>query len=327
MNKEKRIEIVVTNTVGLDLMNCRTIKTVKASLEKNFQNVIVTRIKNEQDLNDLILRKPDLVFSGVKYLSFDEDKKNRSSKNKIWLSSILKKHGINHTGSETQALELEFNKVSAKKALLKMNILTAKFFTAECGQFKKDSILPIGYPLFIKPIYEGGGRGIDECSVVRNFKEFQKKVKQLHGEANAEVLVEKYLSGREFTVGIIRNVNTKRLEACPVELIAQKNSRGHRILSKRDKKEDKELVVSIEDLQLFKKIAKFAKQSFRALGARDYGRIDIRMDKNNRLHFLEANLIPGMGQGYFARTMKIVRNEPYSMMINNLASIAFSRVG
>lgn len=325
MKKQKHIEIVVTNTVGLNLMTSSTIKTVKASLKKNYQNVSVTIIENEKDLNDLIRRKPDLVFSGVKYLGFDKKSKKRSSKNKIWLSSILKKHGINHTGSETQALELEFNKVKAKKVLLKKNIPTAKYFMAERGQFKKNSILPINYPLFIKPICEGGGRGIDESSVVRNFKEFKKKVKQLQSEVNAKVLVEKYLSGREFTVGIIRNVITKKLEACPVELIPQKNSRGYRFLSKKDKREDRELVISIEEIQLFKKIAKFAKQSFRALGARDYGRIDLRMDKNNRLHFLEANLIPGMGQGYFARTMKIVKNEPYSIMINNLASIALNR--
>lgn len=325
MNKNTRIEIVVTNTVGLNLMTVSAMKTVEASLKEKYKNVVVTLIENEKDLNDLIRRKPDLVFSGVKYLSFDKEGKKRSSKNKIWLSSVLKKHGINHTGSETKALELEFNKINAKKALLKMNILTARYFTAVRGQFKKSSILPIKYPLFIKPIYEGDSRGIDENSVVRNFAEFKLKVKQLQGKGKVKVLVEKYLAGREFTVGIVKNMKTKRLEACPVELIYKKNSKGYQFLSEKDKTDDKELVVSIEDIQLFRKISKFAKQAFRALGARDYGRIDIRMDQQNRLYFLEANLIPGVGHGYFARTMKIVKKQPYSMMINNLALIALKR--
>ena len=315
IKKQKHIEIVVTNTVGPTLMCNSTIKTVKASLEKYYQNVSVTMIRNEKDLNDLIRRKPDLVFSGVKYLSFDNKGKKRSSKNKIWLSSILNKHGINHTGSETKALELEINKVKAKKALIKMRISTAKYFTVVPGQFNKNSVLPIKYPLFIKPIYEGNSRGIDECSVVRNFSEFTKKV-----------IVEKYLPGREFTVGIINNLKTKKLEAYPIELIPKKNSRGYRFLSQKDKKENSEAVISIKETKLFKKIAQFAKNSFRALGARDYGRIDIRMDQNNQLYFLEANLIPGMGQGYFTRAMSIVKNETYSKTINNLASIALNRI-
>ncbi|MBU0668077.1 D-alanine--D-alanine ligase [Patescibacteria group bacterium] len=325
MNKQMRIEIVVTNTVGLDLMPRSTVKAVKESLEKNFQNVKVTNIKTEIDLKNLISRKPDLVFSGVKYLGFNEEDKKRTSKNKIWLSSILKEHGINHTGSETEALALEINKVKAKKALLKLKIPTAKFFTAFPGQFNKQSVLPVSYPLFIKPMYEGDSRGIDEGSVVRNFSEFKAKVKQLHNEHHDKVLVEKYLSGREFTVGIIRDLNTKKLEAYPVELIAQINSRGYRFLSKKDKKEDSESVIQIIDIQLFKQIAKLAKQSFRALGARDYGRIDFRMDQNNRLFFLEANLVPGMGKGYFSRAMKMVKKESYSKMVNNLASIALCR--
>jgi len=325
MKKQKRIEIVVTNTVGLNLMPKRTVKTVEESLKENYQKVTVTKIESKDDLDELIRRKPDLVFSGVKYLGFDEKSKKRSSKNKIWLSSVLKKHGINHTGSETQALKLEINKAKAKKALQRKEIRTANFFTLLPGQSLKKSLLSIDFPLFIKPIYEGGSKGIDESSVVRNFKELKKKVLQLHGEINTEILIEKYLSGREFTVGIIRNFKTRKLEACPVELIPQINSRGYRILSKQGKDDDLESVISIKEIQLKKKIAQFAKNSFKALGARDYGRIDIRMDKNNRLHFLEANLVPGMGQGYFTRAMRIVKKESYSKVINNLASIALNR--
>jgi D-alanine-D-alanine ligase len=325
MKSQKHIEIVVTNTVGLDLMSESTIEKIRESLAKNYQKVSVTIIKNENDLKKLIQKKPDLVFSGVKYLGFDSQSRKRSSNTKIWLSSILKKNGINHTGSETQALKLEINKVKAKIALSKKEILTAKYFTVVPGQFKANSTLPIEFPLFIKPIHEGGGNGIDECSVVRNSKEFEKKVLHLHSEKNHEILVEKYLSGREFTVGILRNPNTKGLNAFPLELIPQKNIKGDRVLGSKDKQEDLESVVAIKEKNIFNKVAQFAKKSFEALGARDYGRIDLRMDRYNQLYFLEANLVPGLGRGYFSRSLKIVGGISYPKMINNLATLAINR--
>lgn len=321
MKNQKYIEIVLANVVNLNHMP----DSVGKALEKSYQKVSVTIIENETDLDELIQKKPDLVFSGVKCLDFDDQSRDRSSQNKIWLSSILKKHGINHTGSETHAIKLERNKVKAKEVLLKKDILTSNFFTAVPGQFKNNSTLPIAFPLFIKPIHEGGGKGIDDSSVVRNFKEFEAKVLDLSGEEKTEVLVEKYLSGREFTVGVIKNHSTKELDAFPVELIPQKNVKGDRILSAKDKQEDLELVVSIKEIELFNEVAQFAKKSFEALGARDYGRIDIRMDGYNRLHFLEANLVPGLGKGYFSRALKIVGGVSYSKMINDLAMLAINR--
>jgi len=325
MKSQRSIEIVVTNTVGLNLMSSNTIEQIRKSLDKNYQNVSVTIIENENDLEDLIQRSPDLVFSGVKYLAFDTQSKKRSSKNKIWLSSILKKNGINYTGSEACSLKMEINKVKAKIVLNEQKILTADFFTVVPGQFKNDSILPIAFPLFIKPIYEGCGQGIDENSLVRNFNDFEEKVAHLYGEENSEVLVEKYLSGREFTVAITQNSTTQELKAFPIELIPQKNSRGDRILSEKDKQEDRESVIHISDKKIFDKVSQFAKKAFSALGARDYGRIDIRMDGHSKLHFLEANLVPGLGKGYFSRSLQIVGGISYSEMINNLAMSAINR--
>lgn len=326
MKIQSHIEIVVTNTDNLNLMSESTVEAVRESLDKNYQKVSVTIIEDENDLNKLIQKKPDLVFSGVKYLDFDSQSEKRSSKKHIWLSSILKKHGINHTGSETQALKLEMNKVKAKKVLLKQEILTSNFFTAVPDQFNTNSILPIAFPLFIKPTHEGCGKGIDDSSVVRNFKQFKEKVFQLYGEENAEVLVEKYLSGREFTVGIINNSSTKELEAFPVELIPQINSRGDSFLSAQAKQEDLESVIHIKEKAIFKEVSEFAKKAFEALGARDYGRIDLRMDQDNRIHFLEANLIPGIGKGYFTRALKMVEKTSHAKMINNLAALALNRV-
>ena len=66
-------------------------------------------------------------------------------------------------------------------------------------------------------------------------------------------------------------------------------------------------------------------RSFKALGARDFGRIDIRMDENNVLYFLEANLIPGFSFGYFFRACKINRKMSYKDMVLKITEIGLRR--
>lgn len=300
-------------------MSESTIRTVKKSLDENYQRVEIAYIENRKDLDELIQSKPDLVFSGVKYFKFKDPDEQ------LWLSDVLARCGINYTGSKKKALKLEINKIKAKNVLIKKNIRTSDFFVAIPGQFNESSKLPLAFPLFIKPSQEGCGKGIDENSLVRDFKSFEEKVLQLHHYEDNEILVEKYLSGREFTVAVLRNMKTNKLEAFPIELIPELNSRGDVFLSAQAKQEDLESIVAIKEIKLHEKLVRFAKKSFEALGARDYGRVDIRMGEDNELYFLEANLVPGLGGGYFVRAIAIGNKMSHSKIISRLAVLALNR--
>src|SRR5205814_7220056 len=121
------------------------------------------------------------------------------------------------------------------------------------------------------------GKGIDEDSVVRDFAGFKRKVAALDEEFGAVALVEQYLQGREFSVAFLGH--GKDLLAMPIELIANQNTRGDRMLGAGIKADDTEQVVAVEDVQTRRLISLLGKRIYRALGGHGYGRIDIRMDE------------------------------------------------
>jgi D-alanine-D-alanine ligase len=100
----------------------------------------------------------------------------------------------------------------------------------------------------------------------------------------------------------------------------KKNLDGHCILDFDVKKNDEEKVIPVSDIKIFNKLSKIAKDSFRALGGKSLGRIDIKMDQHGTPHFIEANLMPGLRKGYFYRSCQINLDMSYEDMIFNIAS-------
>ncbi len=325
MKNDKYIEIVTSPLGGLNLMPQKILLNLYEVLNKHYAKVKISIIHNLKELNELVTNKPDLVFSGIKYLGFDEYSIKRDSIKKIWFSEFLDKHNILYTGSHREAIELEFDKSKAKKRVQDYGIKTASFFVTKPNQFKKDEI-PLSFPLFVKPLFEGDSRGIDSNSLVYNYEEYQKKVKSIFEDQKSASLVEKYLSGKEYTVAIIQDFKNDSYQIYPCEIFVQKNSKGDRILGFDDKIADEEQVLKIEDKNIKNMVSKLALDSFKALGAREYGRIDIKMDEKGIPYFLEANLIPGLGYGYFYRCCNSNTGLTYEQMILNIAGNIFAKI-
>ncbi len=303
----------------------KALLAIRKALSSHYTNVDITIIKTEQEIDELIKRAPDLVVSGIKYLGFDRDSVGRSSKRKIWFTDILDKHGIKYTGSSRNALELEFDKSEAKKKIQEHGFATAPFFVASPNKYKSLEI-PLGYPLFIKPLFEGDSRGIDLESLVYTFQEYQEKVSSIFKNQNTVSLVEKFLSGKEYTVAILENFRKKSFQIYPIELLAEENEKNVRILGYDDKIADREIALFISDSEIKKRVSSLALNSFKALGAKGYGRIDIKMDENGIPHFIEANLIPGLGFGYFYRCYKQNGGISHRQMIIDIAKNSFEAI-
>lgn len=321
----KYVEVVMTYIADLDIMSLKTCEMICSVLQNHYTKVGFTIIKKKSDLEELVQKKPDLIFSGIKYVGFEAEAITKDSPNKIWLSDYLDQAGINYTGSSRNALELEFDKSIAKKKIQQCGIFTAPFFVARPNQYQNRQELPLKFPLFVKPLYQGGGSGIGQDSVVTNFNDFQKKVQVIHNEYKQPSLAEKYLTGREFTVAIFDANYPREFTVMPIELIAQANGKGDRILGLEEKEADQEEVIAITDQRVRKSVISLAKQAFKALGARDFGRIDIRMDENNAPCFFEANLAPGLGLGYFFRACKLNKKMTYEDMVLKIAEIGLRR--
>jgi len=318
----KAIEIVIVpnfgevnshqDNVGIILEEKKILKI----LSKRYRNVVITEINCEKDLEKLVIRKPDLVFSGVKYFFF----RNR----KIWLNDYLEMFDIPYIASSKAALDNESNKNRAKKLMQKAKIKTADFFITNPGEYLDETLIPIKFPLFIKPVTGGDSRGIDKNSIVLNFESFVAKVLEIKVEQNSPSLVETYLSGKEYSVGIFEDSIDGSLRAMPIEIIVKKNVDGHCILDFDIKKNDEEKVIAVTDINIFNKLSKLAKDSFKALGGKSLGRIDIKMNHLGVPHFIEANLMPGLRKGYFYRSCVINLDMSYEDMIFSIANTGLS---
>jgi len=318
----KSIEIVTVHNpgeknshqdnVGIILEENKILKI----LSKRYAKVSITEINEKADLNELLKRKPDLVFSGVKYFIFNGEK--------VWLNDSLELYGIPYIASNKTALDNESNKNIAKKLILNAKIKTADFFVTNPEEYQNETSLPISFPLFIKPIKGGDSRGIDSNSVVYNFSSFKKKVLEIQREHNLSSLVETYLPGKEYSVGIFQDSLSGTLKAMPVEIIIKKNKNGHSILDFKVKKDDKEKVIAVTDAKIFKKLSKLAKEAFKALGGKSLGRIDIKMNHQGVPHFMEANLMPGLRKGYFYRSCLLNLDMNYEDMIFSIANTGLS---
>ena len=318
----KTIEIIIVpnfgevnshqDNVGIILEEKKILKI----LSKRYKNVLITEINCEQDLEKLVARKPDLVFSGVKYFFFN----NR----KIWLNDYLEMFDIPYIASSKTALDNESDKNRAKTLMQKANIKTADFFIANPGEYLNKKSIPIKFPLFIKPVTGGDSRGIDKNSIVFNFESFVAKVLDIKVKQNSSSLVETYLSGKEYSVGIFEDSINGSLRAMPIEIIVKKNSNGHCILDFEVKKNDEEKVIIVTDIKIFNKLSKLAKDSFKALGGKSLGRIDIKMNQLGVPHFIEANLMPGLRKGYFYRSCVLNLDMSYEDMIFSIANTGLS---
>src|SRR6056300_696645 len=288
---DKSIEIVVVSkprsinshqeNVGIILEEKKILKI----LLKRYKHVLITKISTERDLQRLVARKPDLVFSGVKYFLFKEKT--------IWLNDYLDQFHIPYIASSVKALGNESDKNKAKKIIKMKKIDTADFFVTNPGEYLTKNSVPIKFPLFIKPVIGGDSRGVDKNSIVFNFKNFVSKVLDIKNKQNSSSLVETYLSGKEYSVGIFEDSIDGSLVAMPIEIIVNKN---------------------------FNQLSKIAKKSFKALGGKSLGRIDFKMDHKGVPHFIEANLMPGLLKGYFYRACKLNLNISYDEMILRIAN-------
>lgn len=323
MKINKYIEIVGAKKSRLNAMSKSSREHILTILEKRYTHVAISAIDTMQDLEDLVAKKPDLVILGMKVLLLKPELGYDDSP-KMWLSDYLAENGINFTGSETNALWLEYNKPIAKQHILSAGLQSSAYFISTAREPIFDHSLD--FPLFVKPANSGGSKGVDKHSVVQNHAELEAKIVSIHDDHDSDALVEEYLSGREFSVAIIDNESTGNLMAMPIEILSPKDTSGYSFLSAEVKKADSEKTVAVTDSVLKMTINDFAIDVFRSLGARDYGRIDVRLDAFGAPNFIEANLMPGLSNhGYLSRCFFINEQLGYEDMIFSIVNLGLKR--
>lgn len=316
------IEIVTTPNEALKESGFGSLKACNSVLDairRLGHSVRINVCQTRACLDDIVKRRPELVVLAVKYIPV----KNEDD---VWLADYFAQHKVNFSGSPRDVLEFDSNKVKAKIHLANKGIKTANYFIAIPGQYKAASELPVAFPLFLKPLDAANGNGIDDLSFVTNFTEFESKVASLHDAFNQPILAEEYLDGREFTVSVIRKSNNELLLSA-VEIIPPTSTKGLRILGAQAKKDDSEKMLKIEDEEIGNRVTALAADAFNSLGARDFGRIDIKTNKSGECFFMEANLVPGMtyGSSYFPEACKLAHGLHYDKVVELLLAGGVAR--
>ena len=146
------------------------------------------------------------------------------------------------------------------------------------------------YPLFIKPVSEGTGKGITEKNLVHSKSELRQMVDYLLTRFNQPALVEEYLPGREFTVGVIGSGdNASAIGGMEIEC---KDNLPYSVEFKENYQIFcKYMPIASEFIEECKMVAL---NVWRALGGVDAGRVDVKADRNGRICFIEVNPLAGL---------------------------------
>ena len=200
------------------------------------------------------------------------------------IQSILEEMGIPYTGSGVRASTCAFNKVITQRSLRANGLPVADFHVAHTLTVDIDAIIEElkVFPLVVKPACEGSSFGV---SIVRDQNDFQDALYEAFRFGN-EIIVEKFIDGREFTVGILDR------QVLPIVEIRSQNN-FFNFEAKYHKGLTDYIVPAPLDQELSKQIGDFALKAHQVLGCEGYSRVDFRLDHKNRPFILEINTIPG----------------------------------
>ena len=205
--------------------------------------------------------------------------------------ALLEAYDIPCTFADAAALSLCLHKGHTKAVLKAAGVATAPFTVVERESDIDRVALP--YPLFVKPVAEGTGKGITPRSIVRSVVELKPAVSDLLKRFSQPVLVEPYLTGREFTVGLLGSGKSARAVAAMEIHLGEKAEPGLYSLSNKENYEDRVSYTIAEDA-MGREAMGVALEAWAALGCRDAGRADLRAGADGKIYFLEVNPLAGI---------------------------------
>lgn len=207
------------------------------------------------------------------------------------IPALLEAHQIPCVFSDAMVLAICLHKAVAKRIIRDLGLPTPEFAVVEDMRDLED--IHLAYPLFAKPVAEGTSKGITGASLVETREGLERVCADLLARFQQPVLVERFLPGREFTAGVLGTGSHARCLGT-MEVLLQENAE-QRIYSLSNKEEYEDRVrYRLVDGAMADGLARLAVDVWRGLGARDAGRVDIRLDDRGQPHILEINPLPGL---------------------------------
>ena len=245
----------------------------------------VERIGNVRALTCALAanRRWDLVFNIAEGLSgFGREAQ---------VPALLEAHGVAYTFSDTLVMSLCLHKAITKDVLRARGIATPASALIERPEQCRG--LELALPLFVKPVAEGTGKGVTPQGIVRRMEDLETVCASLIARYRQPALVETYLPGREFTVGVLGTGERARVLGA-LEVVLRPGAQPG-VYSYENKERCEELVeYRLASDATAHRAEAVALAAWRAIGGRDVGRLDLRCDEVGVPHLLEINPLPGM---------------------------------
>ena len=239
--------------------------------------------------------------------------------------ALLDAWEIPYTFSDPLVLSLTLHKGMTKRVIRDLGIPTPDFAVIETPEEVEAVSLP--FPLFAKPVAEGTGMGVTAASKIADRTELARVCRELLATFCQPVLIETFLPGREFTVGIIgTGAEAFAPGVMEVHLLEKAEKEVYSYANKENRHGRIEYVLAADAMA--RAAEKTALAAWRDLGCRDGGRIDLRADANGVPNFIEVNPLAGIRPEHSDLPILCeLAGMPYREMIAGIMRSALKRVG
>ena len=205
--------------------------------------------------------------------------------------ALLDAYKIPYVFSGPLVLAVTLDKAWTKMIVRDAGVPTPDFFVVT--RYGDIQNIKLPFPLFAKPLAEGTGLGISEDSVINNPAHLEKRCNYLLKKFQQPVIVEQFISGREFTAGIIGTGEDARCIGV-IEIILKSNAEKN-VYSYINKEECEERIIyTLTDSAAANTCIPIALKAWKAIRGEDAGRVDIRFDEKGNPNFLEVNPLSGI---------------------------------
>jgi D-alanine-D-alanine ligase len=245
------------------------------------------------------------------------------------IPQVLKDLGFKYTGSKAEAVRLCTDKARAKRRLLKQGVPTPAYqlFSKPRGD------VALQFPAIVKPVHEDASMGINENSVVTNASDMFQRVDYVVSEYRQPALVEEYITGREFSVSMWGNGTMEVMPITEHDFSAMDDPLKSLLTYESKWIEDSFTynefrvicpaeLTSVEE----ENVKNVAVGAFRAIGLRDFGRVDMRY-RDGIPYVIDINELPDLApDAGFARSAEMA-GFPYDKMVDRILNLALHREG
>jgi D-alanine-D-alanine ligase len=301
------------------------VEEVAAALAEGGHKVSLMAINDDlrELLDKLDDKRPDLVFNLCERFADNDEFE-------MHVTAVLAMLGQPFTGTGPSGMALRQDKAITKKLLKFHNVHYPNYAT-----FDKDNLEFAGkmrFPLFIKPLHGDTSLGIDDSSLVNEYSKLVERINFIQTQLKVPALVEEYIEGREFYVGVLGNETVQTLPIMELDFSklpgAYPRIYGHEAKSDTSSPQYGAVnAVVATDLtpETRARITMAGRESAFALKVKDYARIDIRLSPDGVPMVVEVNANPYLERTSVFALAALQAGMSYTTLINHIVEAAVKR--